>query len=153
MIEAMSKGTVEWGGRRITIEGPSDFVAAELDRFRTSSGVPPETNAAGTGGADRPITDVQFLAQKMPQDHYERVAVLAVRLKETGKPEFNSDEMRKAYLRAGIKPPKAMQQALIDTKRKKDYIESSKVRGSYQLTSFGEDFVRFDLPKSDGRKR
>ena len=32
MSNEMFKGTVEWDGRRITVEGPPDFVSAEIGR-------------------------------------------------------------------------------------------------------------------------
>jgi hypothetical protein len=157
MYEMESKGTVEWDGRKVTIEGPSDFVAKELQKFRDAA-LGSSVNSTGlTGGesaslADRPMTDGAFIAQKMPKDHQEKIAVLAVRLKESGKDDFNADDIRRAYLRAGIKPPKALGQALVDAKRYKDFIEPATERGSYRLTHHGEDFVRFELPRPEGRK-
>jgi hypothetical protein len=148
MSNASTKGTIEWEGRRITVEGPADFVSAELDRFRSATATPTKTSHSSPNPA-RPTTEADFVALKKPKDHYERIAVLAAKLKESGKPEFNDDEMRKAYLRAGIKPPKVMSQALIDTKRFKDYIESTTTRGMYKITDFGSDFVQFDLPKHE----
>ncbi len=152
MSVEMTKGTIEWDGRRITVEGPPSFVSAELDRFRLASPAAREDSAAAPESPGRPLTDASFVALKKPQDHYEKIAVLALRLKESGKSEFDSDDMRRAYLRAGIKPPKVMQQALVDTKRKKDYVEPTATRGSYRLTSFGEDFVQFVLPRVGGSK-
>jgi hypothetical protein len=151
MSEKMAKGTVEWEGRRITIEGPADFVSAELERFR--NGVP-AANSTGNGDAraTRPTTEADFVAQKGPRDHYEKIAVLAVKLRDSGKEEFNDEDMRRAYLRAGIKPPKVMSQALVDTKRHKDYVEPSATRGMYRLTTFGSDFVQFDLPRREVEK-
>lgn len=147
-----SRGTIEWDGRRVTIEGPAEFVSAELARFRdaalaVSAAAPVE---AKTQGNDRRTTDAGFVAEKLPNDHMEKIAVLAVRLKEAGKEEFNGDDMRRAYLRAGIKPPKAMGQALVDTKRHRDFIEPTATRGSYRLTHHGEDFVGFELPRKAG---
>jgi hypothetical protein len=145
-----TKGTIEWEGRRITVEGPPDFVSAELERFRNAGpGAPPTVSGAASAGSVRPTTDAAFVALKRPRDHYERIAVLAVRLKESGTAEFDGDDMRRAYLRAGVKPPKAIKQALVDTKRHRDYIEPSAARGKYRLTNFGEDFVQFELPKSE----
>ena len=145
------KGTVEWDGRRITVEGPPSFVSAELDRFRGFRGVGPDVNGSDSVTDHRPETEASLIARKRPQDHYERIAVLAARLKESGKVQFDSDDMRKAYLRAGIKPPKVMQQALIDTKNKKGYIEPTESRGCYELTDFGSDFVQFELPRKEVR--
>jgi hypothetical protein len=152
MSDAIMKGTIEWEGRRITVEGPADFVSAELDRFRGATAAPIKTSHAGPKSA-RPTTDADFVALKRPKDHYEKIAVLAARLKESGKLEFNDEDMRRAYLRAGIKPPKVMSQALIDTKRNRDYVEPTATRGMYTLTDFGSDFVQFDLPRHEGQKQ
>lgn len=89
----------------------------------------------------------------MPSDHSEKIAVLAFRLKESGKSEFDADDMRRAYIRAGIKPPKVIRQALVDAKRFKDYVEPTSTRGSYRLTDHGENLVRFDLPRTGTNKR
>ena len=72
MSDALAKGTVEWEGRRVTVEGPEDFVSAELGRFRgTAAGTDP---AAGVEAEkQRPTTDAAFVALKKPQDHYEKV--------------------------------------------------------------------------------
>lgn len=152
MSDESVKGTVEWEGRRITVEGPPDFVSAELDRFRSRQHAAPSESASAPAAPGQPVTDASFVALKKPQDHYEKIAVLAARLRDSGKAEFDSDDMRRAYLRAGIKPPKVMQQALVDTKRKKDYIEPTSTRGAYRLTDFGSDFVQFELPRPEGRK-
>ena len=155
MCADIAKGTVEWEGHRISIEGPEAFVSVELERFRNAvlkgtSAQPVPGDTAPRGG--RPMNDADFLASKAPKDHYEKIAVLAVRLKAAGKSEFDDDEMRRAYLRANIKPPKVMSQALVDTKRFRDYIEPCETRGKYRLTSHGEDFVQFDLPRKSGTK-
>jgi hypothetical protein len=150
-----SSGTVEWDGRRVTIEGPTDFVAVELEKFRNAAlsvSVNPGVGAA-PNATSRPNNDAGFVAEKMPSDHSEKIVVLAVRLKETGKSEFNGDDMRRAYLRAGIKPPKVMSQALVDAKRHKDFIEPTSLRGTYKLTNHGEDFVRFELPRPGAHKK
>ena len=155
MSSEQPKGTVEWEGRRITVEGPPEFVSAELDRFRGAPArvaEPAATEAQAQEAANRPMTDSAFVALKRPQDHFERIAVLASRLRESGKSEFDGDDMRRAYLRAGIKPPKVMSQALVDTKRKRDYIEPTAARGMYRLTDFGSDFVQFELPRIEGIK-
>ncbi|HEX3986438.1 MAG TPA: hypothetical protein VHX13_07495 [Acidobacteriaceae bacterium] len=151
MCAEVVKGTVEWNGRRITVEGPPEFVSAELGRFRggTEETLSPESGAA-TG---RPMNDASFVTLKNPKDHYEKIAVLAVRLKEAGKTEFDDAEMRRAYLRAGIKPPKVMTQALVDTKRFRDFIEPTATRGQYRLTDHGADFVRFELPRKAGSNK
>jgi hypothetical protein len=151
---SIAKGTVEWDGRKVTLEGPDDFVSTELEKFRNAAlkmSVNPDSSTSADGS--RPMTDAVFVGQKMPNDHAEKIAVLAVRLKESGKSEFNGDDMRRAYLRAGIKPPKVMGQALVDAKRYKDFIEPTSTRGMYALTHHGEDFVRFELPRTGAPKK
>jgi hypothetical protein len=156
MYENLTKGTVEWDGKKVTIEGSEEFVSTELANFRDAAlRVGGNSNAEERSAAQdgKPQTDASFLSQKMPKDHYEKIAVLAVRLKETGKDDFNADDMRRAYLRAGVKPPKALGQALVDAKRYRDFVEPATARGSYRLTNHGEDFVRFELPRQGAAQK
>jgi hypothetical protein len=141
------KATVEWKDRRITLEGPEEFVRSELQRL---------TSPEGGTADDIPEADArnerQFLLQKKPEGHHEKVAALAFWLAKEGQTEFTDDGMRKAYIRAGVKPPKVMQQAIRDAKNKFGYIDTGKARGTYVLSSHGEDFVRFDLPRKHESK-
>jgi hypothetical protein len=84
---------------------------------------------------------------KKPRGHSELVAVLAFGLAESGIQEFSESEMRRAYIRAEVRPPKVVSQALRDAKNKQDYVESGKKRGTYKLSSHGDRTVRFDLPR------
>jgi len=84
---------------------------------------------------------------KRPSGHLETVAVLAFALAQSGIEEFTEAEMRRAYLRAGIRPPKVVAQALRDAKNRMDYIEPGHKRGTYRLSQHGDRTVRFDLPR------
>lgn len=137
-----TKATVEWNGRRITLEGPEEFVHAELERF--THGRPKN---AGEQVLSTVRNEAQFVEQKKPRGHHEKVAVLAFWLTQAGQSEFTKDDVRKAYIRAGIRQPKAVQQAIRDAKNKFGYVDAGKARGKYSLTSHGADFVRFDLPR------
>jgi hypothetical protein len=148
------RGTVEWNGCKVVIEGPAEFVSTELERFRSVAlGHSDEIARSPNGNEDRPINEAAFLAEKMPSDHMEKIAVLAVKMKQSGKAEFTGDDMRRAYLRAGIKPPKVMGQALVDAKRHRDFIEPTTVKGVYRLTDHGADYVTFDLPRKVGASK
>jgi hypothetical protein len=150
-----ARGTVEWDDRRVTVEGPAEFVSVELEKFRNAALHVSRTDDAGSlsNPGTRPLTEAALIAEKMPADHSEKIAVLAVKLKESGKEEFNDEDMRRAYLRASIKPPKVMRQALVDAKRHKDFIEPASTRGMYRLTHHGEDFVQFELPRRGGKDK
>ena len=144
--------TVKFDGKIVTLEGPAAFVRAEVQRFAggvSGLGSNGETSAPGS------ITQraVQFIERelisaKQPQGYHETIAVLAFSLREQGKIEFTPEEMRQAYLRAGVRPPKVVAQALRDARRHYDYITAGKERGTYRLSEHGERVVLFDLPRS-----
>jgi hypothetical protein len=143
--------SVTLGDKKITLEGPEDFVREEIERFvrpresaqRTSA----ETVVRGSMESPRLQTERQLIEKKRPDGHGEIVAVLAMHLKEQGVGEFTADEIRKAYLRANVRPPKVVAQALRDAKNKYDYIESGSAKGKYRLSAHGERTVLFDLPR------
>jgi hypothetical protein len=147
--------TITIGDRKITLEGPEDFVRQEVERFANAPG-------AGEVGVQKPVlamrpestdsestsaTERAFVAAKMPRGHNETVAVLGYFLTKNGHAEFSADEIRRAYIRAGVRPPKVVAQALRDAKNVNDYIERGSKVGSYKLTEFGERTVMFDLPR------
>jgi len=66
---------------------------------------------------------------------------------ESGMNEFSEQDIRRAYLRAEVRPPKFVSQALRDAKNKFDYLESGSKRGMYRLSNHGDRTVRFDLPR------
>jgi hypothetical protein len=87
-----------------------------------------------------------MIAEKHPKGHSEIIAVLGFYLAEAGQPEFGEEEIKRAYIRANVRPPKVISQALIDAKRNHDYLEPVS-RGRYRLSSHGDRTVRFDLPR------
>ena len=87
-------------------------------------------------------------AARCPRDHHEVIVVLAFALTETGTKAFTEDDIRLAYIRAGVRPPKVVAQALRDAKNKYEYVETAGERGRYRLTDHGDRVVRFDLPRA-----
>ena len=75
------------------------------------------------------------------------VAVLAFALTESGTAVFTDDDIRRAYIRAGVRPPKVVAQALRDAKNRYEFLEATANRGEYRLSSHGDRVVRFDLPR------
>jgi hypothetical protein len=73
--------------------------------------------------------------------------VLAFGLTESGTKEFTEEDVRRAYIRADVRPPKSVSQALRDAKSKFDYIATGSKRGTYRLTNHGDRTIRFDLPR------
>jgi len=134
--------TISFDDKKITLEGPEDFVRRELDRFTKPPVVPAQENATETIQSERALIE-----EKQPTGHHEIVAVLAFYLMEQGSAEFTPEEMRRAYIRAGIKPPKVVAQALRDAKRHHDFVEAGTVRGTFKLSHHGERVVRFELPR------
>lgn len=137
--------TVTIDGRRITLEGPEDFVRAEVRRFTASD--EDTVGAKSARGAERAATtERELIAEKRPRNQTETVAVLGYCLAENGLTEFNEAEMRRAYRRSGTRPPKSIAQALRDARNKFDFIEAGSRRGTYRLSAHGDRTVRFDLP-------
>jgi hypothetical protein len=151
MGETTYKATVEIGDKKVTFEGPREFVEAQVYKI---AGGAPSKHIAGvlTDGGATPIKSEQFserelILSKQPKGHLETVAVLAFALTQSGTEEFTEGEMRRAYLRAGVRPPKVVAQALRDAKNRLDYLESGKRKGTYRLSPHGDRTVRFDLPR------
>jgi hypothetical protein len=151
-MECQAKATISVGDKTITFEGPVDFVQQQVARY-----VHPEVPGnGGVSGARRPqlsegvqkiLDERQMVEAKKPHGHSETVAVLAFCLAERGVAEFSEEEMKRAYIRAVVRPPKVMGQAIRDAKNNFDYIEAGSKRGTYRLSDHGERTVRFDLPR------
>ena len=141
--------TVKINDAQVTIEGPEDFVREEV-RHLTSRVAQPSAPAKDSArqGPAQGLTEAQVVEQKRPTSHFETVAVLAYCLKQGGAEEFTEDDMRKAYIRAKVRPPKVVGQAIRDAKNKFDYIEEGSSRGLYKLSHHGERTVLFDMPRS-----
>lgn len=140
--------TVTVDNRRITLEGPEDFVRAEVRRFTSTrdEGV----KGASVNNADRTaLTERDLIAQKRPRNQTETVAVLGFCLAENGHGEFTEVDIKRAYVRANVRPPKVISQALRDARNKFDLIEAGTKKGTYRLSAHGDRTVRFDLPAGD----
>jgi hypothetical protein len=145
------KATIAFDDSKITFEGPPEFVQDQVQKFaglqRTGTlrrDTPP--------GADHPVQnsiEKQLFLDKRPRGHHEIATVLAFALGESGMKEFSEQDVRRAYLRADVRPPKYVSQALRDARNKFDYIEAGSKRGMYRLSDHGDRVVRFDLPRSE----
>jgi hypothetical protein len=152
MAEAKCKATVQIGDSIVTFEGPPEFVEAQVLRFTNTQTSTPEikndnsVNRSADDGSPM-LTEREFVESKKPSGHAETATVLGFLLTEGGQAEFTEDDVRRAYIRAGIRPPKIVGQALRDAKSKFDYITVGSKRGTYKLTNHGDRTVRFDLPR------
>jgi hypothetical protein len=152
MVADIVKATIEIADKKVTFEGPRDFVEAQVARF-TQEGNPKQTaTELGAGFRNATVEHVQtereLVDSKKPKGHVETVAVLAFALAQSGTVEFAEEDIRRAYLRAGVRPPKVVSQALRDAKNRFDYIEVGQKKGAYRLSHHGDRTVRFDLPRS-----
>jgi hypothetical protein len=145
-----AKATIQHGDKTITFEGPADFVERQVQQYALTN-----ISASDLAKTDRPtkeqhpaapLREKDLIAAKRPKNHPETVTVLAFALAEGGAQEFSEEDIRRAYLRAGVRPPKVVGQALRDAKNVFDYIEPGSEKGMYRLTTHGDRTVRFDLP-------
>lgn len=142
------KATISMGDSTVTFEGPAAFVQAQVEKFsraQESCALPASTIKGPAGAAH----EQELIRDKRPRGHHEIVTVLAFALTEGGTAEFTDDDVRRAYIRAAVRPPKLVAQSLRDAKSKFDYICSGSRRGTYRLTEHGDRFVRFDLPRQN----
>jgi hypothetical protein len=149
MSEERITATVEVNDKRITLEGPLSFVQEEVRRLTSAVAAAPRTQARAQSGSEslEGVSERDFIAVKSPDGHLETVTALGFYLTENGQPEFSEEDIRRAYIRAGVRPPKVVGQSLRDAKNKKDLIQPGSTRGTYRLTNHGDRFVRFDLPR------
>jgi hypothetical protein len=140
--------TVTLGDRQVTLEGPEDFVRAEVQRL-TNLVVSLSSAPAPVGGAENknPTSEREFVSRKKPDGHAETVAVLAYYLREAGQEEFTPEDIRRGYVRAGVRPPKVIAQSVRDAKNVHDYLERGSGRGTFRLSTHGARTVEFDLPR------
>jgi len=144
-----AKATIVIGDKTITLEGPPSFVEAQLERITAMTSSKEQAKGVAGNESVEGMNERELVAAKNPKNHPETVAVLAFSLAQSGVEEFTEDDIKRAYIRAGVRPPKVVAQALRDAKNGYDYIEPGSSRGSYRLTTHGERTVRFDLPSSD----
>jgi hypothetical protein len=141
--------TVSLGDKQVTLDGPEDFVRAEVQRI-TNLLVPATSPAViGSGGQVPPTSEAEFVSMKKPSGHPEIVAVLAYLLAESGQNEFSAEDIRRAYARAKVRPPKVIEQSLRDAKNVRDFLERGSTRGKFRLTLHGRRTVEFDLPRKE----
>jgi hypothetical protein len=148
----LCKATITKGDVKIVLEGPKDFIDQQVAKYALLS----ETSKNDIKNLNREMPkrlgeteqrgERQLIAEKQPKGHSEIIAVLGSCLAEAGQPEFGEEEIKRAYIRANVRPPKVLSQALIDAKRKHDYLEAV-ARGRYRLSAHGDRTVRFDLPR------
>lgn len=150
--------TLSIGDKQITLAGPEAFVREEVQRLTNivakgaQSAGPESIQTTATHRAvpeGLPASEREFVAEKRPSGHAETVAVLAYFLTRDGKTEFTPEDMRRAYARAGVRPPKVIAQALRDAKNLNDYLEPGNERGTFKLSPHGERTVGFDLPRKN----
>jgi hypothetical protein len=151
MTRRTYKGEIQFGDKKMKFEGPKEFVQEMVARYSgisnpqakiENSEYLSEKSISPVGGIERTL-----ITTKRPRGHNEIVAVLAFALTESGTREFSEDDIRRAYIRAGVRPPKVVAQALRDAKNKYEFLELAGARGRYRLTNHGDSVVRFDLPR------
>ncbi|HSZ60832.1 MAG TPA: hypothetical protein VK828_03490 [Terriglobales bacterium] len=149
MTDESHRATVIIGDTKVIFEGPRDFVEAQVSKYaQPLANTQANLGTNASGGPDaRPVSEKQLIEQKQPKGHPEIVAVLAFSLAQSGKKEFTEEDIKRAYLRADVRPPKVVGQAIRDAKNVADYVEPTGARGVYRLTTHGERTVRFDLPR------
>ena len=142
--------TVTLDDKKVTIEGPEDFVRSEVQRL-TNLVVGPTTfqGSAGEAAASNVTSEREFVLLKKPVGHAETVTVLAYYLRQAGQEEFTAADVRRAYARAQVRPPKVIDQSLRDAKNVHDYLERGSSRGTFRLSPHGARTVEFDLPRKD----
>ena len=130
------KATIEKDGCKATFEGTREFVEEQVARWSkslSSKQLDTSTNYSNTVPNDsRQHSERELVQSKLPSGHLETVAVIAFALTASGLEEFSEEDVRRAYLRAGVRPPKVVGQALRDAKNKMDYIEAGSRRGLYR---------------------
>jgi hypothetical protein len=151
----LCKATIEIGEAKVTFEGTKEFVEEQVKIYslsRIRSKIDTKKNNMKSNGTDEMLSEHDLVTQKQPKGHAETVAVLAFALKVSGKEEFTEEDIRKAYIRSRVRPPKVVGQAIRDAKNAFDYIESGSERGTYKLSHHGDRTVRFDLPREQEHK-
>jgi hypothetical protein len=150
MPGANVKAVIEIGEMKVTFEGPEDFVNAQVARYSSGKLSNPQVEASRNKldvSPESAASERELIAEKRPSGHIEIVTVLAYGLAQDGLAEFSEEDIRRAYLRAGVRPPKVVSQALRDAKNRGDYIEAGSKKGFYRLSHHGDRTVRFDLPR------
>jgi hypothetical protein len=149
MPQETCKGEVILADRTISFSGPKDFVQEMIAKYQAHGKPEGEGSAGGSpalGRASGSGAEKKLISMKKPCGHHEKVAVLAFALAEAGTTEFGEEDIKRAYIRADVRPPKVIAQALRDAKNKFDYLIAIS-SGRYRLSDHGEMVVRYDLPR------
>src|SRR5438309_10134088 len=111
------KATITYGDVKIVIEGPTKFIEEQIAKYAMPAQAPePSKNnskflssavGAPQAGSNQ-MSEREMIATKHPKSHHETVAVLAFCLTESGQAEFSEDDIRRAYIRAGVRPRKVV---------------------------------------------
>lgn len=144
----LCKATIVFEDSKITFEGSAEFVQNQVEKFTTRQRADSLQRNTANENPTENCVEKQLMMDKRPRGHHEIVTVLAFALTQSGTEEFSEEDMRRAYLRAGARPPKHVDQALRDARSKFDYIETGSKRGMYRLSNHGDRVVRFDLPRA-----
>jgi len=151
MSDQTQRASIKFNDMQMAFEGSREFVEAMVSKFASANEWPgsvsvappllPESSVAG-------LDVTELVARKKPRGHHEVIAVLAFALTQGGKAVFGDEDIYRAYIRAGVRPPKIIGQALRDAKNKYQFVERAGKRGRYKITTHGDRVVRFDLPRS-----
>jgi hypothetical protein len=150
MEENIFKAEIELKDRKIKFEGPKAFIDEMMAKYGTADKLqdkPATAKSEGKRGKGGEFNERELVSAKRPRGHHETIAVLAFALKEAGTAEFTEHDIRSAYIRADVRPPKVVAQAIRDAKNNFEYVEPTGTRGVYRLTDHGDAVVRFDLPR------
>jgi hypothetical protein len=153
-----ARATITVDDKVVTFEGPQGFVDAQVAKYiggciSSDSQTNKTSDTQSLNLTTRAVlTEKQLVLAKKPDGHSETIAVLAFALAESGMPEFTEEDMRKAYIRAGVRPPKVVGQAIRDAKKLTDFVDYGSQRGRYKLSNHGDRTVRFDLPRQTETK-
>lgn len=146
--------TITFEDKRITIQGPEEFIRSEIDRLTRAEGsrellTDPAQNLhpMPQQAISRRVSERTLIEEKKPRGHNEIVAVLAYALAQNGQAEFTAADVRRAYIRAGVRPPKVTAQALRDARNIADYLQPGAERGTFKLSPHGENAVLFGFPR------
>lgn len=145
-----TKATITIGNKTVTFEGPQEFVQAQVALY-VNAPISSRNQATDIKASkpQAPQSEREIIELKRPRNHSETVAVLGFCLAQSGMEEFSEADIRRAYIRAGVRPPKVVSQAIRDAKNNCDYVETGSRRGFYKLTNHGDRTVRFDMPFQD----
>jgi|YelNatPaOPRAMG01_1025707.scaffolds.fasta_scaffold57338_3 hypothetical protein len=154
MTEQNYRIRIKLGEVEIEAEGDKEFVEKAInDRKNLFEKTPPAPiiTSKGEVAPKNEITSgtlKQFYQEKSPSGHHENIAVFAYYLKSAErKEEFTKDDINSCYTKAMVRKPKRIQTAIADTAHKYQFVEKGSQRGSWKLTSHGENLVLHDLPR------